>query len=111
MIMNDGKEMKVIDLLNETLSKCKRLHELLYEASKSEEDHRELPDEILMLDPGEWEAIAITIQHLQFRMKKLRSAKTNKERDEWFKENGNFIALARDLICLWECRLPARNKA
>lgn len=111
MIMNEGKEVKVIDLLNETLTRCKRLHELLYEASKSEEDHRELPNEVLMFDPGEWEAIAITIQHLQYHVKLLRKTKTDEEREKWFAENGNFLALARDLVCLWEHRLPARNKA
>lgn len=111
MIMNEGKEVKVIDLLNETLTRCKRLHELLYEASKSEEDHRELPNEVLMFDPGEWEAIVITIQHLQHHVKLLRKTKTDEEREKWFTENGNFLALARDLVCLWECRLPRPNKA
>ena len=111
MIMNEGKEVKVIDLLNETLTRCKRLHELLYEASKSEEDHRELPNEVLMFEPGEWEAIAITIQHLQHHVKLLRKTKTDEEREKWFAENGNFLALARDLVCLWECRLPRPNKA
>lgn len=111
MIAQEGKEINVIDVLNEVLTKCKRLHELLYEASKSEEDHRELPDEVLMFDPGEWEAITITIQHLQFHMKTLRKAKTDDEREKWFSENGNFLAFARDLVCLWESRLPVRNKA
>ena len=111
MIMNKGKEVKVIDLLNMILEKGKRLHEILYEASKAEAEHRELPDEILSFDPDEWEAIALTLQHFHFHLRKFRKLKSNKERDEWFKENGNFLTLVRDLVCLWENRLPALNKA
>ena len=83
MILKDGIDVNVVDILNE----------------------------VLAFDPGEWEAIAITIQHLQHNLKPFRKMKTDEERNEWFKENANFLAIVRDLVCLWEHRLPARNKA
>lgn len=109
-MISEGIEIHVDELINEINAKLKRMHEILHDATqvKSEE---ELTNEMLTFSPEEWEQIAITIKHYQMAMAKLRSIKEPDEARRWFAENATFLGYLRDMVCAWESRLPARNKA
>ena len=109
MITMKSQLMEVHELIKEISDDLRKLWELMHYASqcKTESD---LPHDIRMFTPDEWDQIAITLAHWHELMKQCNSLQ-GKPQTEWLEQRGELWGYMRDMVKCWVSRLHEGGKA
>ena len=100
---------EVHELVKDISNDLRSLWEILHYAGQCKSES-ELPNDVRLFTPEEWEQIAITLAHWHALMEECNSLH-GETQTKWIAERGSLFGYMRDIVKVWTSRIRKGGQA